>query len=327
MKIESFVLEGSSPLEHLAVESALVESALIETWNRDAGLLLLYTNEACLVIGRNQNPWKEVNPRSRLPVYRRDSGGGAVYHDRGNLNWSLVVPRETHDRDGELALIAGALRKIGYPVEPGERGGLYCDASSANPGCKVSGTARRFGKQRVLHHGTLLVSSDLRALRSSLGGIETQDDRSLSSVPARAANISSIGLAVGLEALALSLSLALCESPPARFSPEGETRDRIRREAARLGALDWIYGATPGFSFRLPGKGGPFLFSVEQGFLSFPEGSYENHFARFRGIPFSFSTYFDMKKLAEQVLGSRRASPHRESPLEPTVGFQISKEV
>jgi Lipoate-protein ligase A len=82
------------------VESALVESALIETWNRDAGLLLLYTNEACLVIGRNQNPWKEVNPRSRLPVYRRDSGGGAVYHDRGNLNWSLVVPRETHDRDG-----------------------------------------------------------------------------------------------------------------------------------------------------------------------------------------------------------------------------------
>jgi lipoate-protein ligase A len=81
-------------LKHLAVESALVESALIETWNRDAGLLLLYTNEACLVIGRNQNPWKEVNPRSRLPGLPSRLGGGAVYHDRGNLNWSLVVPRK-----------------------------------------------------------------------------------------------------------------------------------------------------------------------------------------------------------------------------------------
>jgi lipoate-protein ligase A len=322
MKIESFVLGGYSPIEHLALESTL-----IETWDEDAVLLLLYSNEACLIIGRNQNPWKEAAPRSSLPICRRDSGGGTVYHDLGNLNWSLIVPRETHDKEGELAMIAGALSEIGYPVEPGERGGLYSDGSSATPGRKVSGTARRFGKDRVLHHGTLLVSSDLGALRSSLGGIETEDDRSLPSVPAEAVNISSIGPALDLRELELALSLELCGKAPVRFAPEAGMLDWMRREEARLGSLDWIYGATPGFSFRLPRRGGPFLFSVQRGLLSFPEGEQEADFARFRGRPFSFSAYYEMKTIAEQALGSTRAAGRRGNSFEPENPSPSPKEV
>lgn len=321
MKIESFVLPGYSPLEHLALESAMIDA-----WEGDDILLLLYTNEACLVIGRNQNPWKEVNAHSQLPVYRRDSGGGTVYHDRGNLNWSFIVPRETHDKEGELALMAGALCDSGYPVEPGERGGLYCSPSSDNPGNKVSGTARRFGRHRVLHHGTLLVSSDLGALEASLGGIATEDDHSLPSVPARAANISSIGPSVELETLAGSLSLALSGKPPANFSLGRTIQDRLVLEETRLGSTDWIYGSTPGFSFRLPQKGGPFLFSVERGFLSLPEGAYDGYFARFREKAFSFSTYYDIKITAEQLLASQPALGSRNDFLKPEAAGWESKE-
>ena len=328
LKIESFILEGASALEHLAVESALIDA-----WNRDDPLLLLYVNKACLVIGRNQNPWKETNPHSRLPIFRRDSGGGTVYHDRGNLNWALLVPRDAHDKEGELAMIAGALNDIGYPVEPGERGGLYCGSASANPGRKVSGTARRFGKHRVLHHGTLLVASDLKALGFSLGGIETEDDRSLPSVPAKAANITSIGENIGVEEAAVSLSLALCGRPPTRFAAEESILDRLGQEEARLRSSEWVYSATPKFSFRLPQKGGPFLFSVEQGKLLLPEGAFEDCFAQFRGRPFSFSIYFDMKEAVEQVLGSRQVQDNREDsgkpiePIEPIERSQAFKEV
>jgi lipoate-protein ligase A len=321
MNRESFILKGASPLEHLAMESTL-----IDTWDQDSLLFLFYTNQPCLVIGRNQNPWKEANPYSSFPIYRRDSGGGTVYHDMGNLNWALIVPREIHDKEAELAMIAGALCDIGYPVKPGERGGLYCGTSSAHSGNKVSGTARRFGKHRVLHHGTLLVSSDLKALEHSLGGISTEDDRSLPSVPATAANILSIGAAAEVKEIARSLSVALCGKPCAQFSPKKATLDRIGQEEARLRSMDWIYGATPGFSFRLPHKGGPFLFSVKKGILGFQEGVQDAYFARFRARAFSFSTYFQMKETAEQALGSQPEASHRDRLSKPTSRSHVSKE-
>lgn len=294
MRVESFILDGHSAVEHLALEAVL-----LGLWSGDGALLLFYVNDACLVIGRNQNPWKEVNPDSKLPIFRRDSGGGTVYHDRGNLNWALVLPRKDHDKDSELALIAGALRENGYPVEPGERGGLYCSPESPCPGFKISGTARRFGKENVLHHGTLLVSSDLRALGNSLGGIETRDDRSLPSVPAQPVNISSIGLLRSPEQLAEALSLSLSGRLPARLPSTTSLQNFIDKEQARLESQEWIFGATPRFSFRFPHKGDAFLFTVEEGRVLIPGEYPKEQFARFEGISFSYKVYLEMKKAAQ----------------------------
>ncbi len=302
MRIESFILDGHSAVEHLALEAAL-----LGLWSGDGALLLFYMNDACLVVGRNQNPWKEVSPDSKLPVFRRDSGGGTVYHDKGNLNWALILPRNDHDKDSELALIAGALREIGYPVEPGERGGLYCGPESPCPGFKISGTARRFGKENVLHHGTLLVSSDLRALGNSLGGIETYDDRSLPSVPAQPVNILSIGPFRPPEALAEALSLSLSGRLPARLPSTPALQKFADKERTRLESLEWIFGATPRFSFKFPHKGDEFLFTVEEGRVLVPEAYSKEYFSRFAGIPFTYKVYLEMKKAAQLARRSKEA--------------------
>lgn len=182
----AYKVDGADPLLNLALEEFLAVN-----WNRDYPLMLLYVNAPCIVIGRNQNPWREINPSCTLPWFRRTSGGGTVYHDLGNLNWSLVVPRNLHDKDEELATIVNALRGLGIEAAAGERGGMFLtmpDGSMA----KISGTARRFTPRNVLHHGTLLVSSDLDALAACLGGLTVYQDTSIPSVPATPVNLADL---------------------------------------------------------------------------------------------------------------------------------------
>ena len=96
-----------------------IENVLLETWRRPEGLLLFYINGPSVIIGRNQNPWREAAPGTGLPLYRRASGGGAVYHDEGNLNWALIVPRLMHSQDAELAMVAAALSAQGVDAGAG----------------------------------------------------------------------------------------------------------------------------------------------------------------------------------------------------------------
>ncbi|PAV21336.1 Lipoyltransferase and lipoate- ligase [Pyrrhoderma noxium] len=88
-------------------------------------LLLLYRNEPCVVIGRNQNPWKEVNlqlARSKdIPVIRRRSGGGTVYHDLGNTNYSVHVPRSAFDRNDTSKIVIQAVRSLGVDADVNDR--------------------------------------------------------------------------------------------------------------------------------------------------------------------------------------------------------------
>ncbi|HEY9053980.1 MAG TPA: lipoate--protein ligase family protein [Rectinemataceae bacterium] len=244
--MEAFFLPGHSALEHLARECAFLPSA-----TRGRSFLLFYVNSPCLIIGRNQNPWKEIAPGSRLPCYRRESGGGTVYHDLGNLNWAFIVPRGIHDQDAELDAMAKAVSSLGLDVEPGPRGGLYLGASSSQPGAKVSGTARRFAPESVLHHGTLLISSDLAAMESALSGMKFQDDSSLPSAPARTANLVGEGLGLPPREVASALAIAL-GARNLETEAEDLGADAIYRSALEgLASSRWIYGKTPRFCIGL----------------------------------------------------------------------------
>jgi lipoate-protein ligase A len=262
---------GNDPRRNLALEEALLGSTSAPPY-----VLLLYANDPCVVIGRNQNPWVEAAAGSRLPLFRRVSGGGAVYQDRGNLNWALVVPRSRHDPEAEVGLVAHALEVLGVATRSGKRGGLFI-AGGPLDGRKISGTARRLTASRVLHHGTHLVNSDLDRLERSLGGgLAVSTSRALASVRARPANLVELLPDLDLEAAATALIEGLCGSSPAAEVEtaildfvEPETIESISR---RLASWEWTYAETPPFSLKIDASCGPLEVEVRGGLVSALEG-------------------------------------------------------
>ncbi|MFA5851788.1 MAG: biotin/lipoate A/B protein ligase family protein [Spirochaetales bacterium] len=306
--MKAYRLPSLSVLDHLATENVL-----IETRDSPEALLLFYINSPSVIIGRNQNPWREAAPGTGLPLFRRVSGGGAVYHDEGNLNWSLIVPRPLHSQEAELAMMAAAISAQGFDVVPGPRGGLYCGATSNHEGRKLSGTARRFNAKNVLHHGTLLVNADMKTLRASLGGIETFNDASLPSVSASPINLSALNSAIEMNELIAGISRALTGTAPRSLPLSKVDASRLDKERAALSSPEWIFGTTPPFSVRLSGAHGEkFVLGVEKGrFVAFrnescgasPESTRLEELSRYIGLSFSLPRLAEMNSIVAAANG------------------------
>ncbi|MDR2847504.1 MAG: lipoate--protein ligase family protein [Bacteroidales bacterium] len=130
---------------------------------------VLWCNEPSVIVGRHQNVFAEINsPYIRqhdVKVVRRLSGGGAVYHDLGNLNFTFIDNRqntEQIDFKSYQTIIIAMLQQLGIQAEAGKRNELLLN------GKKISGTARHVTNKRILHHGTLLFSADLDAVEEAL---------------------------------------------------------------------------------------------------------------------------------------------------------------
>jgi lipoate-protein ligase A len=194
--IKSYTSTSNDPYLNLSIEHHL-----LQTSPADAAILFLYTNRPSIIIGRNQNPWLEVNlallnaaatrkgsialPETGLdaPVdlVRRRSGGGTVFHDGGNVNWTVICPSSIFTRDKHAEMVVRALRSngidrarvnerhdvvldqgqkqtTGNPDPADTHATPYRSPSSPRP-LKVSGSAYKLTRQRALHHGTCLLSS------------------------------------------------------------------------------------------------------------------------------------------------------------------------
>ncbi|KAF2872655.1 hypothetical protein BDV95DRAFT_491822 [Massariosphaeria phaeospora] len=195
-RVQSYVSRSNDPYLNLSIEDHI-----LRTSSPDSTVLFLYTNRPCVVIGRNQNPWTEVNlgildaatrggqaAKSTEPpaigdvdLVRRRSGGGTVFHDEGNVNWSITCPRATFTRDLHAEMVVRALRKLGVDrarvnerhdivldqghqkgaVEPSDTHRTpYTLRDGALPRpLKVSGSAYKLTRGRALHHATTLLAS------------------------------------------------------------------------------------------------------------------------------------------------------------------------
>lgn len=136
--------------------------------NSTEDIFMLWQNEPSVIIGKYQNIYREVNvpyaQENGLKLARRFSGGGAVYHDAGNLNFTFIETRRNPDFDRYVEVLKNVLAQWNVPVESDERRGLYVD------NLKISGSAQSIHKNRVLFHATLLVDSNLEKLERSLEG-------------------------------------------------------------------------------------------------------------------------------------------------------------
>jgi lipoate-protein ligase A len=176
----------SDPTTNLAIEEHLLRNQPVE-----GDLLLLYANEPSIIIGRYQNALEEINrayvEEHGIQVVRRLSGGGAVYHDRGNLCFSLITRGGKEDAlnfKKFTAPVIHALVEMGVPAELGRRNDILVE------GRKISGNAIYSAREGILCHGTLLFDTDLSRLEEALkvkaGKIES---RSIKSVRSRVANL------------------------------------------------------------------------------------------------------------------------------------------
>ena len=237
--------------------------------------LYLWQNERTVVIGRNQNAWRECRAE-RLEseggkLARRTTGGGAVFHDLGNLNFSLIVPRADYDLARQLSVVRNAVESFGIKTAFSGRNDLILAKTSA----KFSGNAFRHEKNASLHHGTLLVGADMERLSRYLApSPQKLAAKGVKSVLSRVENLSAHATDLTIEAL----SSALTRSFMAEYG-DGETiaedvfsARAIAEATERFSSRAWIYGRTPAFdatfSHRFDWGETELLLSVERGCVS-----------------------------------------------------------
>ena len=205
---------GRDPAENLAREKELFDSFDGES------VLYLWQNVPCVVLGKNQVPEEEVDlPLARrlgIPVVFRATGGGAVYHDEGNLNFSLI----TADRPG-LSPYEWALRPVLKALLPFVPEIVYNGRNDlCVRGRKISGSASRVREDTLLLHGTLLISADLDTLDALLTPPEEKLARhGVASVRSRVANLTEFCPDLTVPAVKDALIRAFAESPC--FSEKG----------------------------------------------------------------------------------------------------------
>jgi len=174
------------------------------------GILYLWQNQNTVVIGRNQNAWNECqtglleNEGGQLA--RRTTGGGAVYHDLGNLNFSLILPRRAFSLDDNFALITHAVHAQGIHAGRSGRNDVLAD------GRKFSGNAFSLRQDVGLHHGTLLIDSDYgRLARYLTVSASKLQAKGVASVKSRVINLRELKPDLTVSAMAQSMENAFCQ--------------------------------------------------------------------------------------------------------------------
>jgi len=228
-------------------------------------ILLLWRNSPCVVIGRHQNPWSEVNlldaAERGVAVARRRSGGGTVYHDLENLNVTFFTTRKGYDRKRNLSFLVGAL-KAQWPhldVAVNSRDDLVAQ----NGEFKVSGSSAKLGGDTSYHHCTLLIDAQLHALKALLKTpLTITENKATASVPSPVINLRAIDPSLHRDLVIDSIidhwknsishdsSDSLIGLPSAQLvDPWQETQyPGISELETELRSWSWVYGRTPKFT-------------------------------------------------------------------------------
>ena len=248
--------DNNDPAVNLALEEHCLKN--LEDGHQ---YVLLYRNDPSVVVGRNQNIFQEIDSRfvedRRMPVVRRLSGGGAVYHDRGNLNFGFIQKAGSgrlQDIRRFLAPVLRALQHMGVGAGFNARNDLVAGSK------KISGSARFSNTHRVMVHGTLLFDANLQALSRALNppaeGLLT---RAIRSVPHPVANIRPLldrpmDLIDFKQRLLALLSRQMGRMKMLSFNDR--QWERIHQLAAdKYRSWDWTFGRTPDFSIVKNGQG------------------------------------------------------------------------
>lgn len=270
-----------NPWNNLALEEYLMGLCLSDS-DQDSqrvygAVLFLWQNAHTVVIGRNQNAWAECRASALEAdggfLARRSTGGGAVYHDLGNLNFSIILPRSRFDLGKSFDVILDAVRLLGIEAERSGRNDILIGDR------KFSGNAFRYLRGVALHHGTLMVDTDVEPLLRYLTVSDVKlRSRAIQSVRSRVINL----IEAKADLTVPQLIQAVTDSFIAKYGAGGRI-DAIEAEAieedeelhdlrARYASWEWRYGQTIDFDVRVetgrfPWGQAELLLRVEQGLV------------------------------------------------------------
>ncbi len=240
-----FYASGTCPERNLALEEYLL-------FHTEPGecLLYLWQNERTVVIGRNQNCWKECDV-SRLKeegghLVRRLSGGGAVYHDLGNLNFTFLVRKEDYDLERQLHVIQEAVESFGIPVKKSGRNDLLAGDR------KFSGNAYYESGDFAYHHGTILIDADKEQMARYLTvSKEKLKSKGVDSVRSRVGNLKDFCPEITVDQMKTAMEKAFAHvygMVPKRRELNEKGEKKVKDLEEKYDSFDWKYGRRIAFT-------------------------------------------------------------------------------
>ena len=239
---------------HDAAFNLALEQYVFDRLDRGHSYMMLWRNANAVIIGKHQNTAGEISAayvkEHNIQVVRRLSGGGAVYHDLGNVNFTFITGAEGEGFDFALFCrpVAQVLRSLGADVLISGRNDMTIK------GMKFSGNAQYIKQGRIMHHGTILFDSDLSVLSKALTvSPDKIESKGIKSASSRVTNVRPhLTEDCGAERFMDILEAALAEQFGAQALPPGQiSMDEVRRLQTEVySAWEWNYGVSPAYRIR-----------------------------------------------------------------------------
>ncbi|WEV60608.1 lipoate--protein ligase [Streptococcaceae bacterium ESL0729] len=298
----------------------------------------LWQNKNAVIVGKHQNTFEEINApfikEHEIEVVRRVTGGGAVYHDLGNLNFTFIIPLDHPDKVDWKKFVEPMLRalnKLGIPAVASGRNDLMVD------GKKISGNAQRYANGYLMHHGTLLFNSNVETLVRALNvSDEKFISKAVKSVRSRVGNIHDVVPELTFEEFHEAVRYELSDhDKDAEIVLNEDQLAEIKKAAKdKFSSWDWNYGQSPKFNYHAHEKftGGiiDIKAQVEKGIIQSItfEGDFldvedvDNIVPKFVGLPFDEEKILDLLKKYESKKYFGTITPEEVASL-----FESAKEV
>ena len=266
-----FIISSTNdPAFNLAAEEVFMKK-------HKENILFFYINNSSIIVGKHQNTLAEINlqylEENHIPVYRRLSGGGTVYHDNGNINYCLIEngePGKLVDFVRATKPVVQALKNEGIDARHGKRNDLLVGHK------KISGNACHVFKNRTMHHGTLLFNANLSHLTEALKVNQSHfNDKAVKSVRSEVINIGTINPKHKspedfLNAIGSELK-RIYGAQESQFSDE-DIKEIKKRMAEKYNTWEWNYGYSPTYEFSKRYRSNTYIYSskikVKKGIIS-----------------------------------------------------------
>lgn len=256
-KLLIFQSETTDPWFNLATEDWL-----FKTYGDVHHVLYLWRNDKTVVIGRAQNPWIECHldamAKKQVKLARRQSGGGTVFHDLGNTNFTFISPQSDYDKKANLKIICQALHSLNVNAYPSGRNDILVDDIEGPR--KISGSAFRETKTKCFHHGTLLINANLEELSHYLNPSKKKlEAKGVKSVRSRVLNVQALNPQI--------THLTFCQAVIKAFEgfyqqkavggvkllshSDLSTIETLKQQYEILQSVQWQYGKTLPFTHEL----------------------------------------------------------------------------